>query len=163
MTTKLQIDLARILGDKYPKGFHTPADIDIDTFLEFAEDDWGHELDLNALLAESFRVALVLDLDDVKRVRPDLNDEQSWDVLQNFRAAVQEWRNPLLEIITDLADQTYPSAADAKLRLGERLRTLLRQVEALPADERTNPAVYGGIAAKIDDVEEALRQNGGAQ
>lgn len=36
--TTLTLDLADILRRKYPRGLHAPADLEIDTFLEFADD-----------------------------------------------------------------------------------------------------------------------------
>ena len=80
--TKLTIDLADILKRKHPHGFHAPADLDIDTFLEFADDDWEHELDVHELLAEGQQIAVVWDIEDVQSLRPDLTDDQAWDVLR---------------------------------------------------------------------------------
>ena len=48
MSRHLTVNLADVLERKYPSGFHVPADIDIGTFLEFADDDWDHPLDLDA-------------------------------------------------------------------------------------------------------------------
>src|ERR1700733_11162798 len=57
--TNIEIDLADILEQKYPHGFHVPADIDLSLFLEFGDDDWTHDLDLKSLLAHDRRIALV--------------------------------------------------------------------------------------------------------
>jgi hypothetical protein len=61
--TRLTIDLSTILQQKYPKGFYAPADIPIDTFLEYT--------------------------DDVHEVRPDLTVDEAWEVLQ----CVEKWHD----------------------------------------------------------------------
>ena len=59
MTMTLEIDLADILENKYPNGFHAPADIDISSFLEFTDDDWRHEIDIEDLLAANRFIGVV--------------------------------------------------------------------------------------------------------
>jgi hypothetical protein len=41
-----------------------------------------HEIDIHAILAERRKIALVWCIEDVQAVRPDLTDEQAWEVLQ---------------------------------------------------------------------------------
>ncbi|MBX9623993.1 MAG: hypothetical protein K2X82_09310 [Gemmataceae bacterium] len=85
MTQKLTLNLADILERRYPSGFHVPADIDLGTFLEFADDDWDHCLDLDAHLEAEDSVALVWSVSDVLARRPDLTTEQAWTVLVTAR------------------------------------------------------------------------------
>lgn len=158
MKTKLNIDLADVLKRKYPHGFHVPADIDIDAFLEFADDDWEHELDIDIheLLDDRRAIALIWDAEQVRSHYPHLTDAQAWEVLQacerHYSAEVGlSWRD-----VEEEVNNLYPDAAEAKERLLTRLNTLRRQVEALPAEERAAPAAYGEIAAKLDAVEAAL-------
>lgn len=161
MTTTLDIDLADILAGKYPRGFHAPADIDITTFLEFADDDWRHELDLHALLAERHAIALVWDADMLRSHYPHLTAEQAWEALRecerNYTAEAGLTWDDVAEVVTG----RFPDAAEARQRLLDRLHGLRRQVEALPGDSRTNPAGYGEVAARLDDVEELLARTGG--
>ena len=65
MTRHLTLNLADVLERKYPSGFHVPADVEITTFLEFADDDWDHAIDLDALLEAEDQVALLWSVDDV--------------------------------------------------------------------------------------------------
>jgi hypothetical protein len=44
--------------------------------------DFRLEIDLHELLAESSRIAHVWGTDDVRQRRPDLDDDQAWEVLQ---------------------------------------------------------------------------------
>jgi len=47
--------------------------------------DGDMEIDLHEQLASRGRIALVWSIEDVQQVRPDLTDEQAWDVLQDVR------------------------------------------------------------------------------
>jgi hypothetical protein len=152
--TTVEIDLADILEQKYPHGFHVPADIDLSLFLEFGDDDWTHDLDLKALLAKDRRIALVFDTEQVKALRPHLDDDQAWEVLQQFEAACEDCQEPMLETIRKLADSAYP---DDKAVLRERINRLAKEVEALPDRERSNPAAYGEAATKLDAIEAELK------
>lgn len=40
-------------------------------------------LDVHAILAERRQIALIWGVEDLQEVRPDLSDEQAWQVLQN--------------------------------------------------------------------------------
>jgi hypothetical protein len=39
-------------------------------------------IDINAVLAASKQIAAIWCIEDVQKVRPDLSDEQAWEVLQ---------------------------------------------------------------------------------
>lgn len=41
-----------------------------------------NDIDIHALLAERKQIAAIWGIDDVQGVRPDLTDEQAWEVLQ---------------------------------------------------------------------------------
>lgn len=41
------------------------------------------DCDIHATLAERREIAIIWCIDDVKEVRPDLNEDQCWQVLQN--------------------------------------------------------------------------------
>lgn len=159
--TTLDIDLAEILANKYPHGFHAPADLDITTFLEFADDDWQHTLDLHALLAEQHTIALLWDTDMLLSHYPHLTTEQAWEVLceckQNYTAEAGLTWDDIAAVVND----RFPDAAEARQRLLDRLHALRRQVETLPDDPQTNPARYGEVSARLDDIEEWIRQTGG--
>lgn len=40
------------------------------------------EIDVHALLAERRQIAVIWSIEDVQQERPDLNDDQAWEVLQ---------------------------------------------------------------------------------
>ena len=160
MTRQLTLNLADVLERKYPSGFHVPADIDIGTFLEFADDDWDHTLDLDALLAAEDQVTTVWSVDDVLSRRPDLTRHQAWQVLVTARDDFTKDACHL-DFLECTANGLYPVGADAKLRLKTRVAALLAAVERLPDDGLADPARFGAMAAQIDDLERAVTAPGG--
>ncbi|MGL4465722.1 MAG: hypothetical protein ACRC1K_26525 [Planctomycetia bacterium] len=160
MTRQLTLNLADILERKYPSGFHVPADIDITTFLEFADDDWDQTIDLDALLAAEDQVASLWSVDDVLDRRPDLTRVQAWQVLTTARDDFAKDACHL-DFLECTANGLFPVGADAKLRLKTRLDALLAAVERLPDDGLADPARFGRMAAQIDDLEKAIAAPGG--
>ena len=150
MNTTLEIDLADILEHKYPHGFHAPADIDISSFLEFADDDWSHELDIEALLAANRLIGVVWNIQLVLDERPDLTDEEAWTVLQACQPHFEEVTDSIREIIRQQAD-LFPKLK-GKSALRWQLARIERLIEALPEDECTDPAAYGCVGAELDTV-----------
>ncbi len=43
------------------------------------------EIDLDDVLADRNQIAIIWDIDDVKAIRPDLTDEQAWEVLSTAK------------------------------------------------------------------------------
>jgi len=83
--TQLTFNLRDILAKHLGRCVHAPATIDIDELLEFSCDDDQHTVDLAEALAAQRRIAIVWCTDDVREVRPDLTDDQAWEVLQTCR------------------------------------------------------------------------------
>ena len=44
------------------------------------------DIDIYALLAERKQIALIWSVEDVQEVRPDLTNEQAWEVLQQVKS-----------------------------------------------------------------------------
>ena len=149
MNTTLEINLADILEHKYPHGFHAPADIEIGTFLEFADDDWSHELDIEALLAANRLIGVVWNVQLVLDERPDITDDEAWTVLQACQPHFEEVTDPMREIIRQQADHVVPEPK-GKAALRAQLVRIERRIEALPEDECTEPAAYGSVGAALD-------------
>lgn len=175
--TKISLDLAQILEAKYPQGFHVPADIDLTNFLEFADDDWTEELDLDALLAEERKAAIIITAQQVKNDFPHLSDEQAWEVVEITRDQTQL---AIDDFIADVVHFNFPSTkmelhsrlmnlryrlngkGDATSKqLQHELSGLLRLFHKLPDTLDGNPALEGIIAATLDDIETAVNPIGG--
>ena len=149
--TTLEIDLADILERKYPHGFHAPADIDIGTFLEFADDDWMHEIDIEHLLTANQLIGITWKAQLVLDERPDLTDDQAWTVLQACQAHFEEFTDLMMKTIRQRADSLFPKLK-GKAALRAQLAQIEKQIDALPEHDCTDPAAYGSVAAALDTI-----------
>ncbi|EAQ81496.1 hypothetical protein [Blastopirellula marina] len=60
------------------EAFHVPSEV-----IEWLDGQIArHEIDIEAWLAERSQIALIWSIEDVREVRPDLNKEQCWQVLE---------------------------------------------------------------------------------
>lgn len=134
----------------------------LDDLLEFNAVGEGYDLDLDDLLARGRAVALLWDTAHVRDLRPDLDDAQAWEVLDEARRSWDRLADPMLGAIRQAADALYPPVSLARARLRERLVRPLGRVETLPSDGGTDPALYDALAAKLDAVEAAFGERGGA-
>jgi hypothetical protein len=158
MNTTLEINLADILEQKYPHGFHAPADIDIGNFLEFADDHWMHQVEIDDLLAANRLIGVVWDVQLVLDERPDLTEDQAWTILQACRPYLEEVTDPMRATIRRRADDQFPKP-NAKAALRAQLARIDREIEALPEDECTDPAAYGSVSARLDTVATLVKRN----
>lgn len=80
--TKIKLNLHALLTQALGgETTHIPATIDVSELLDF-NDIYESEQDLSDLLHHNRLIADVWSIKDVRSVRPDLNDDQAWSVLQ---------------------------------------------------------------------------------
>lgn len=106
------------------------------------------DVDVHELLADHQAIGIIWDVSHVKDQRPDLTEEQAWEVLQAIE--YDRLNDPMLETIRLVADNLYPSGKEA---LRRRAKMLLSEIEVLPEREADDPAAYGEAAAKLDAIE----------
>jgi hypothetical protein len=70
--------------------------------------DLAKHLDIHDLLAERRQVAVVWSVEDVQSVRPDLTDEQAWEILQQCRKVHDCEIGFSWLLIETVADDLYP-------------------------------------------------------
>jgi hypothetical protein len=157
---KATINIREILEEKFGETPTVPATIDIGEVIQFMDADEEHELDVHDLLAGRKAIALIWEAEQLLSHYPHLTEDQAWDALQFCEAQYTAETGLTWDDVAGVVNERFPDAAEAKLRLLDRLQTLRRQVESLPADERTNPAAYGEIAAEIDAAENLVREKG---
>jgi hypothetical protein len=66
-------------------------------------------IDIDAVLAERRQVAIVWSIEDVQGVRPDLNADQAWEVLQDCRDKHDSEWGFTWTFIKDVADDLFPA------------------------------------------------------
>jgi hypothetical protein len=147
MTYKIKITLADIIGP------------DVNLFWGENEDAvniFVHNIlrrsvmiDIDQLLLDRQAIALIWEVTHVQDQRPDLSEEQAWEVLQECDRSWDRLNDPMLARISQVAENLFPNPP-GKAALQATLRRLERQIEALPEDERTDPAAYGCIGAELD-------------
>jgi len=84
---------------------------------EKSEDRIMHTADLEEVLADQMAIAFVWDIRQVKDQRPDLRDEQAWEVLKQCRQDQQcfdRLNDVMRELIGDAADKLYPQQRRAR-------------------------------------------------
>lgn len=160
MTRELTINLGDILEEKHPNGFHVPADIDLAMLLEFGDDDWSHSLNLDAVLEADNKVALLWSVDDVLARRPDLDEQQAWEVLVTARDDYEREQCPL-DFIEATANVRHPLGVSAQMRLTQRMEALLKTVESLSDSSFTKPDDFAGITRHLDELEKQIAKAGG--
>jgi hypothetical protein len=112
-----------------------------------------HQVDVNIdeLLADHHAIGIVWDIQHVNDQRPDLSDEQAWEVLQECQNCWERLNDPMLETIRQVADNLFPKLK-GKAALRAQLARIERLIDALPENECTDPAAYGCVAAELDAV-----------
>jgi len=176
--TTIQIDLADILEGRLQFGFSIPVPIDVSQLLEYADDDWRHDLDLEDLLSEQRKVAVIISAGDIKRNFPHLTEGQAWEIAagigDHMQGGLEDW-------ISDAVYMDYPSS---QMKLLQRARSLKSTLSARTDDPATtllaetngllrlinklegapsDPALEGKIAATLDDIETSMTKKGGAE
>lgn len=125
------------------------ASIDVEDLFDtnFIPKEYEFDIDMDELLADNLAIGIVWDTSHVKDQRPDLTDEQAWQVLQECQSSWDRLNDAMLETIRQVAGNLYPTGKEG---LRRRIHALLREVESLPERESDNPAAYGEAAAKLD-------------
>ncbi len=154
---KVDIDLAEILKRKYPRGFHAPADIDIDLLLEFGDDDWTHEIDLHEHLARRHAIALVWDADMLVARHPRLTEGQAWEALRECRRLHAAEEGLCWGKVDAAVGGLFPEAPEARRRLLDRAADLCARVLTLPDGVLDDPAFRGPVTAALDSLDAATR------
>lgn len=72
------------------------------------------DIDIHALLETRQQIAIVWSIEDVQHQRPDLTDEQAWDVLQQCKRAHDCNYGFTWDLIDYVADDLYPEPPTAE-------------------------------------------------
>ena len=67
------------------------------------------EVDVHKLLEQRRQIAIIWSIEDVQELRPDLNDDQCWQVLQRCKRVHDCNYGFTWELIEYLADDLFPA------------------------------------------------------
>jgi hypothetical protein len=89
---------------RYTQG--APLAVILETVLN--DVDFRLEIDLDEVLAENNRIAHVWGISDVRQLRPDLDDDQAWEVLQAVEKRLDSNLGITWNTVEIIADELYP-------------------------------------------------------
>jgi len=72
------------------------------------------DVDFDELLAKHHAIGIVWESAHVKDQRPELTDEQAWQVLQECQRSWERLNDPMLKTIRQVADNLYPKLREAR-------------------------------------------------
>jgi hypothetical protein len=88
---------------------HVDAHVDIEHLFDAADipDDEEFDIDFHELLAGNRLIAHIWGTEDVQDVRPDLDDDQAWQVLQTLERQLNSEYGISWQTIEDTAEELY--------------------------------------------------------
>jgi hypothetical protein len=105
------INLRNYLEDNAGSGISVQAHIDTDAILEALDlpDEDEFDVDIHELLAKNRIIGHLWGIEDVQEVRPDLNDDQAWQVLQAIEQRLDSQFGMSWDTIEIIADELFGS------------------------------------------------------
>ena len=83
---KLNVNIREILeaqASTYDGTIQINATVELDELLDNLPDEEEIDVDIHELLETNRQIAAIWSIEDVQSVRPDLDEDQAWDVLKN--------------------------------------------------------------------------------
>jgi hypothetical protein len=110
---KATINIRNYLEDLIRYGIDVQAHVDTDDILQSLDlpDEDEFDIDLDKMLEEERKIAVIWTIAHVKEMRPDLSDDQAWEVLKLCRARWGSCQGIDWQTITGTADDLYPRPA----------------------------------------------------
>jgi len=108
---KVKINLRNYFEDNAGSGINVQAHIDTDDILEALDllDEDEFDVDIHELLAENRTIGHLWSIEDVQEVRPDLDDDQAWQVLQTVERRLDSQYGMNWDTIEIIADELFGS------------------------------------------------------
>jgi hypothetical protein len=113
---KIKVNICNHLADLYGSEIEIPARIDLYQLLELARtaEEYQFDIDIHELLADNRQIAHIWGIGDVQKVRPDLDDDQAWQVLQTIDRRLDSEQGVCWETIEIVADELFGDAPEAE-------------------------------------------------
>ena len=89
-----------------------PDGLSIEVPIPSSDDDCNTAIDVHELLAKRRQIAVIWSIEDVQEVRPDLDEEQAWEVLQYCDKAHNSSIGLNWDSIEIVADDLFPSKTE---------------------------------------------------
>jgi hypothetical protein len=107
---KVKVNIREFIEDNADLNGHlqVSAAIHLDDFFYGIPEEDEIDVDLDELLAQDRKIAQVWGIDDVRAVRPDLDDSAAWDVLLSVNDDLNAQRGLIRDAIEHTANALYP-------------------------------------------------------
>jgi hypothetical protein len=109
---KVKVNIREFIEENtdQPDSLLAHASVDVDDLFEMngIPEEQEIDVDLDELLAESRRIAHVWDTGDVRQLRPALDDDQAWAVLQVVDEKLEHHVGITCEMVERIAEVLYP-------------------------------------------------------
>lgn len=105
---KVKVNIREVVDDNastYDGHIQVSAGIDIDDLFNSIPEEI--DVDVHELLAEHRQIAHIWGIDDVKTLRPDLDDKQAWSVLQKVADRLHYDVGITWDVVETTADELY--------------------------------------------------------
>jgi len=116
---KVKLNIRDILVEKFGDTAPVPAVIEIDDLFECTGTENDHEINLDEILENNRMIAHVWTIDDVHETRPDLTDDQAWNVLKACDRDLDSEQGICWETIEAAADKLFDAPIDRVERFGK--------------------------------------------
>ncbi len=106
---KVKVNIRDFLEENAEQGGHLQVAIDVDDLFETncIPEEHAFDLDIHEVLAENRQIAHIWGVEDVQEVRPDLDDDQAWQVLQTVERHLDSECGISWQTIKDTAEGLY--------------------------------------------------------
>jgi len=116
-----QVGALSILADLLPEDALTPQGIkqvvgcldSIEAWLQEQLAERHANIDIHGVLESRRQIAHIWSIEDVAAVRPDLNGEQAWKVLQNVERRIDSELGISWETLRAYAEELYPEPGES--------------------------------------------------
>jgi hypothetical protein len=118
---KLKVNIREHLTRRCGSEIDIPVTIRIDQVLKAAgiAHEQEFDLDIHELLAQERKIAHIWGIDDVQCIRPDLDDDQAWQVLQDIERHLDSQYGICFDTLEIMADELYGPAPETTPEEGQ--------------------------------------------
>ena len=118
---KVKVNIREHLTKRCGSEIDIPVTVRIDQVLKVAGIAHEHEfdIDIHELLAQERKIAHIWGIDDVQCIRPDLDDDQAWQVLQDIERHLDSQYGICFDTLEIMADELYGPAPETTPEEGQ--------------------------------------------
>ena len=118
----VKLNIRQILTESLGDCDRIPATVHLDTLLEAVALDEGCDLNFSDILKQNRMIAQISSIADVHEVRPDLTNDQAWEVLKACDRRLDSEQGISWGTIKNVADELFGQPVDRAVRFGDAIQ-----------------------------------------